>query len=79
MLFVSQFFICRIRLSNYTLNIIDFVDFVEMDLLISWVPKKIYRLKEDQAFSLSLELGRSEKVAQHPSAEFLLHSAGGGW
>ncbi len=42
-------------------------------------PKKIYRLKEDQAFSLSLELGRSEKVAQHPSAEFLLHSVGGGW
>jgi hypothetical protein len=40
--------------------------------------KKIYRLKEDQAFSLSLELGRSEKVAQHPSAEFLLHSVGGG-
>jgi hypothetical protein len=26
-------------------------------------PKKIYRLKEDQAFSLSLELGRREKVA----------------
>jgi hypothetical protein len=42
-------------------------------------PKKIYGLKEDQAFSLSLELGRSEKVALHPSAEFLLHSVGGGW
>jgi len=27
--------------------------------------KKIYRLKEDQAFSLSLELGRREKVARH--------------
>ncbi len=27
--------------------------------------KKIYRLKEDQAFWLSLELGRREKVAQH--------------
>ncbi len=40
--------------------------------------KKIYRLKEDQAFSLSLELGRREKVAQHPSADFLLHSVGGG-
>jgi hypothetical protein len=31
-------------------------------------PKKIYRLKEDQAFSLSLELGRREKVSRHPSA-----------
>jgi hypothetical protein len=40
--------------------------------------KKIYRLKEDQAFSLSLELGRREKVARHPSADFLLHSVGGG-
>jgi hypothetical protein len=36
--------------------------------------KKIYRLKEDQAFSLSLELGRREKVVWHPSADFLLHS-----
>jgi hypothetical protein len=35
-------------------------------------------LKEDQAFSLLLELGRSEKVAWHPSANFLLHSIGGG-
>jgi hypothetical protein len=25
-------------------------------------PKKIYKLKEDQAFSLSLELGRREKL-----------------
>ncbi len=33
--------------------------------------KKIYRLKEDQAFSLSLELGRREKAARHPSADFL--------
>ncbi len=33
--------------------------------------KKIYRLKEDQAFWLSLELGRREKVARHPSADFL--------
>jgi hypothetical protein len=33
-------------------------------------------LKEDQAFSL--ELGRREKVARHPSADFLLHSVGGG-
>jgi hypothetical protein len=41
-------------------------------------PKKIYRLKEDQAFSLSLELGRREKVAWHPSADFLLPSVGGG-
>jgi hypothetical protein len=41
-------------------------------------PKKIYRLKEDQAFSLSLELGRRKKVARHPSADFLLHSVGGG-
>jgi hypothetical protein len=40
--------------------------------------KKIYRLKEDQAFSLSLELGRREKVVRHPSANFLLHSIGGG-
>jgi hypothetical protein len=35
------------------------------------VSKKIYRLKEDQAFSLSLELGRREKVVRHPSADFL--------
>jgi hypothetical protein len=28
-------------------------------------------LKEDQAFWLSLELGRREKVARHPSADFL--------
>ncbi len=41
--------------------------------------QEIYRLKEDQAFSLSLELGRREKVAWHPSAEFLLPSVGGGW
>jgi hypothetical protein len=27
-------------------------------------------LKEDQAFSLSLELGRRENVARHPSADF---------
>ncbi len=40
--------------------------------------KKIYRLKEDQAFSLSLELGRREKFARHPPADFLLHSVGGG-
>ncbi len=40
--------------------------------------KKIYRLKEDQAFSLSLELGRREKFARHPLADFLLHSVGGG-
>jgi hypothetical protein len=33
--------------------------------------KKIYRLKEDQAFWLSLELGRREKVERHPSADFL--------
>jgi hypothetical protein len=32
--------------------------------------KKIYRLKEDQAFLLSLELGRREKVAQHPVCRF---------
>jgi hypothetical protein len=35
-------------------------------------------LKEDQAFSLSLELGRREKFARHPSADILLHSVGGG-
>jgi hypothetical protein len=35
-------------------------------------------LKEDQAFSLSLELGRGEKIVWHPSADFLLHSVGGG-
>jgi hypothetical protein len=34
-------------------------------------PKKINRLKEDQAFWLSLELGRREKVVRHPSADFL--------
>ncbi len=34
-------------------------------------PKKIYRLKEDQAFTLSLELGRREKVLRHPSQDFL--------
>jgi hypothetical protein len=43
-----------------------------------FISKKMYRLKEDQAFSLSLELGRREKVARHPSADFLLHSIGGG-
>jgi hypothetical protein len=42
------------------------------------ISKKIYRLKEDQAFSLSLELGRREKFARHPSADILLHSVGGG-
>jgi hypothetical protein len=36
-----------------------------------FAPKKINRLKEDQAFWLSLELGRREKVARHPSADFL--------
>ncbi len=41
-------------------------------------PKKIYSLKEDQAFPLPLELGRREKVARHPSADFLLSSVGGG-
>jgi hypothetical protein len=41
-------------------------------------PKKIYGLKEDQAFSLSLELDRREKVARHPSADFLLPYVGGG-
>jgi hypothetical protein len=40
--------------------------------------KEIYRLKEDQAFSLSLELGRREKVSRHPYAYFLLPSVGGG-
>ena len=40
--------------------------------------KKIYRLKEDQAFSLSLELGRREKFARNPSADILLHYVGGG-
>jgi hypothetical protein len=35
-------------------------------------------LKEDQAFSLSLELGRKEKVVRHPSADLLLHTIGGG-
>jgi hypothetical protein len=34
-------------------------------------PKKIYRLKEDQAFLLSLELGRREKVVRQPSGDFL--------
>jgi hypothetical protein len=33
--------------------------------------QRIYRLKEDQAFSLSLELGQREKVVRHPSANFL--------
>jgi hypothetical protein len=40
--------------------------------------KKIYRFKEDQAFSLSLELGRREKFARQLLADFLLHSVGGG-
>jgi hypothetical protein len=43
-----------------------------------WAAKKIYRLKEDQAFSLSLELDRRKKVARHPSVDFLLHYVGGG-
>jgi hypothetical protein len=38
---------------------------------IAPLTKKIYRLKEDQAFSLSLELGQREKAARHPSADFL--------
>jgi hypothetical protein len=44
----------------------------------SLLAKKMYRLKEDQAFSLSLELDRREKIARHPSADFLLHYVGGG-
>jgi hypothetical protein len=40
--------------------------------------KKIYKLKEDQAFSLSLELGRREIIARHLSADFFIHSIGGG-
>jgi hypothetical protein len=36
----------------------------------SSLTKKIYRLKEDKAFSLSLELERREKVARHLSADF---------
>jgi hypothetical protein len=47
-------------------------------LLRRYKPKKIYGLKEDQAFSLLLELGRREKVERHRSADFLLHSIGGG-
>ncbi len=39
-------------------------------ITVFWA-KKIYRLKEDQAFSLLLELGRREKVARYPSADFL--------
>jgi hypothetical protein len=34
-------------------------------------PEKIDRLKEDQAFSLSLELGRRENFLRHPSADLL--------
>ncbi len=45
---------------------------------LSIFPKKIYRLKEDQAFLLSLELGRRERLTRHPSADFLLNSIGGG-
>ncbi len=37
----------------------------------SIICKQIYRLKEDQAFSFSLELGRKEKVLRLPSADFL--------
>ncbi len=48
------------------------------DWTLNLKAKKIYRLKEDQAFSLSLELGRREKVVRHPSADFLLHSIAGG-
>jgi hypothetical protein len=33
-------------------------------------------LKEDQAFSLLLELVQREKVAWHPSADFLLRGGG---
>ncbi len=40
--------------------------------------EKIYRLKEDQAFSLSLESGRRGKVARHQSEDYLLQSIGGG-
>jgi hypothetical protein len=41
--------------------------------------RKFFGLKEDQAFSHSLELVRREKVVRHPSANFLLHSVGGSW
>ncbi len=51
---------------------------VAMTVHIAYKSKKIYVLKEDQAFSLSLELGRREKVARHPSADFLLHFLEGG-
>jgi hypothetical protein len=43
------------------------LDFSIPDLVF---PKKIYRFKEDQAFSLSLELGRREKVVRHPICRF---------
>jgi hypothetical protein len=52
--------------------------FLSKVLLVEFEPKKIYRLKEDQAFSLSLELARRERLTRHPSADFLLHSIGGG-
>jgi hypothetical protein len=52
--------------------------YIRNGVIFLWVlPKKIYRLKEDQA-SLSLELGRRERLTRHPSADFLLHSIGGG-
>jgi hypothetical protein len=35
-------------------------------------------LKEDQAFSLSLELGQRDKFARHPSAGIFLHTVGEG-
>jgi hypothetical protein len=55
-------------------------DFLSLKMIYSkCTSKKIYRLKEDQAFSLSLELGQREKVVRHPSVDFLLHSIGGGW
>jgi hypothetical protein len=37
---------------------------------VSHTPKKIYRLKEDQAFSLSLELGPKEEDVWHPFEDF---------
>ncbi len=53
-------------------------DSIKRSISSSVLPKKINRLKEDQAFSLSLELGRRENVARHPVADFLLCSVGWG-
>ncbi len=49
-----------------------------IDMIQGYNQRKFIDWKKTQAFLLSLELGRRDKVARHPSADFLLHSVGKG-